>query len=160
VCGPIHTRYFCAQYCDKKVKYIDKFEPWVSMNNQGKLLTKFNPRYDRVFKVNRNLCLKIIKHQNVFLSQYCLQKCLLCIGPKPVPIISVSIIYQLVLPKTWLERKRNSIWCSSHCSLRQRTSKILRISRGHHCNCSDQTSNVRVKPFMTSHIIFNFYLFI
>jgi len=45
------------------------------MSNQGKLLTKLNPRYVRVFKslywlVNLNLCLKIIKYQNVFLLQY------------------------------------------------------------------------------------------
>jgi len=47
------------------------------MTNQGKLLTKLNPRY--VFKslhllVNRNLWLKIVKFQNIFLSQYCVQK--------------------------------------------------------------------------------------
>jgi len=51
------------------------------MTNQGKILTKLNPRYVMVFKilpwlVNRSLCLKIIKYQNVFfifLLQYCMQ---------------------------------------------------------------------------------------
>jgi hypothetical protein len=39
------------------------------MANQGKLLTKFNPGYIRVFKsLHRNLSLKIIKYQNIFLS--------------------------------------------------------------------------------------------
>ncbi len=38
--GPIQTRYFCTQYC----------EPRISMMNQGKLLTKLNPRYVKVFK--------------------------------------------------------------------------------------------------------------
>jgi hypothetical protein len=56
------------------------------MVNQGKLLTKFNPRYVRVFKslpwlVNRNLCLQIIKYQNIFLSQYYVQKYLVCNEP-------------------------------------------------------------------------------
>jgi len=54
------------------------------MANQDKLLTKFNPRYVRMFKslpwlVNRNL--KIIKYQNIFfifLSQYRVQKYLVC----------------------------------------------------------------------------------
>jgi len=40
----------------------DNFEPWVSMTNQGKLLTKLSPRYVGVLKrlprlLNRNLCL-------------------------------------------------------------------------------------------------------
>ncbi len=52
---------------------MDNFEAWVSMTNQGKFLTELNPRYFRAFKslpwlVNRNLCLKIIKYQNAFLS--------------------------------------------------------------------------------------------
>ncbi len=47
---------------------------------------EFNPRYPRVFKslpwfVNRYLCLKSIKYQNIFLSQYCVQKYLVCNVP-------------------------------------------------------------------------------
>ena len=38
--GPIHTRHFRAQYCDKK----DIFGPWMSIG-QGKLLSKHNTRY-------------------------------------------------------------------------------------------------------------------
>jgi len=43
------------------------------MTNQGKQLTKLNPRYVRVFQslpwlLNKNLCLKIIKYKNIFLS--------------------------------------------------------------------------------------------
>jgi len=39
VLGQLHTRYFCTQYWDKKIKKnIDSFEPWVSMTNQSKLL--------------------------------------------------------------------------------------------------------------------------
>ncbi len=72
----------------KRSKEIDNFEPWVSMTNQDKLL-KINSRYVRVFKslpqlVNRNLCLKIIKYKNNFLSQHCGQKYLVCTGPKLV----------------------------------------------------------------------------
>jgi len=56
------------------------------LTNQGKLLTKFNPKYVWVFKslpwlVNRNLYLKIIKYLSIFLSQYCVQKYLVCISP-------------------------------------------------------------------------------
>jgi len=56
------------------IKRIDNFEPWAwaSKLNQGKLLTKLNPKYVRVFKslpglVNRKLLLKIVKCRNVFL---------------------------------------------------------------------------------------------
>ncbi len=47
----IHNRYFCTQYCDKEDKKdIKNFDPWVSMMNQDKLVTKLNPRNVRVLK--------------------------------------------------------------------------------------------------------------
>ncbi len=53
---------------------------------QHKLLSKQNRRYIMFFKslfwlVNRNLFLKIVKRYNIFLSQYCVQKCLVWRGP-------------------------------------------------------------------------------
>ena len=86
--GLIHTRYFCTQCCNKNILIILRHK--FIMTNQGKLLTKINSRYVRVLKglpwlVKRNLCLKIIKRQHIFLSflsQYCAQKYLVCIIPK------------------------------------------------------------------------------
>jgi len=45
--GFINTRYFYTQYCDKKIKNIDNFDPLISRINQGKLLSKPNTRYTR-----------------------------------------------------------------------------------------------------------------
>jgi hypothetical protein len=51
---PLSTLLFCLGLCVdtfannieiKKIKNIDNFESWFSMTNQGKLLTKLNPRY-------------------------------------------------------------------------------------------------------------------
>jgi len=36
---------FAHNIAIKRQKDIDNFEPWVSKLNQGKLLTKLNPRY-------------------------------------------------------------------------------------------------------------------
>jgi len=57
------------------------------MTNQGKLLTKLNLSYVMICKSLPCLVnsLKIIKYQNVFssfLSQNCVQKYLVCLGPK------------------------------------------------------------------------------
>jgi len=61
---------------------------------QGKLLTKKLIKVQKQntnqgiflkslpWLVNRNLCLKIINYQNIFLLQYCVPKCLVCVGPK------------------------------------------------------------------------------
>ncbi len=29
--GPLHTRHFRAQFCEKNIEIFDNFEPWVSM---------------------------------------------------------------------------------------------------------------------------------
>ena len=66
--GPIHTRHFRAQYCDKK----DIFGPWMSIG-QKKALKKqgvqgFNKSLPWLFY--RNLLLKNVKCCNIFLFFY------------------------------------------------------------------------------------------
>jgi len=84
------SRVTCALYSytiKRKNILIILSQPWVLMTSQGNILTKLNPRYVRVFKrlpsfVNLYLCLKIIKLQNIFLSQYCVQKYSVRLSPK------------------------------------------------------------------------------
>ncbi len=66
--GPILTRYFYTQYCNKTIlRSFDYFEPWVWMNNQVKLL-----------KIGLSFVIKNIKCRIIVLSQYCVQKYLVC----------------------------------------------------------------------------------
>ncbi len=50
--GPIHTRYFCTQFCDKKIKrqkdilIFDNFDTKVSIDQPGEALK--NPNIPRV----------------------------------------------------------------------------------------------------------------
>jgi len=89
--GLIHTRHFRAQYCYKKdkniLRHLTIFSNSFLLNNQGKLLSKLCIPCIRFG--HWILCLKNI---NVFLSQYCVQKCLVCIGPKLVRLRNGGLV--------------------------------------------------------------------
>jgi len=75
--GPMHTRYFCTWYCDKKIilshgclksKVSSKWKNKSRYINNTQIkvfLLKSLP-----WLVNKNLCLKVIFLSHIFLSQY------------------------------------------------------------------------------------------
>jgi len=72
--GLIHTRHFGTQYCNKKIlrwKYI--FEPWISLTNQGKLLTSLKSRYFIFSPQYLFISIGLI-HTRHFDAQYCDKK--------------------------------------------------------------------------------------
>ncbi len=83
--GLIHTRHFDIQYCDKKIFLshgflLAKVSSWrinkprcIKNINQGIFLTSLP------WLFNRNQCLKNVFL--IFLSQYCVSKCLVWIRP-------------------------------------------------------------------------------
>jgi len=78
--------FLSTSFCHTQDKKTDNFEPWISMTNQGKLLTKLNPRYVRVVKSLPWLGIELyaLKYQSMFIfsSQCYVQKYLVCMSPK------------------------------------------------------------------------------
>jgi hypothetical protein len=73
----IHTRYFCKQCCDNIFRYLIILKHRFLLTNQGKLLTKCNPKYAFL-----SWSLKPNAQNILYLSsQYCVQKYLVCISP-------------------------------------------------------------------------------
>ncbi len=70
----LYTRHFCAQYCDKKIKrHFEYLE--LSQNKY------FQCTQEKKHWMKNVFCL-FLQYLLIFLLQYCVQKCLVCISPK------------------------------------------------------------------------------
>jgi len=93
--GPIHTRYFCTQYCDKKITSSHMFQIPTKVSFEKTYLYLFFVYVPWFFKglpwpieIHGT---KIYFYRNIFLSQYCVRKCLVCISPKTEKIVKFSL---------------------------------------------------------------------
>ena len=99
VLGLIHTRHFGTQYCDIAMERY--------CNKNIFFSSKYCSYISKLFQINRNKIFSIhtVKkkywlknvflsfYRNIFLSQYCEQKCLVCNGPNTYKSIVWHFLY-------------------------------------------------------------------
>jgi len=87
--GPLHTRHFCSRYCDIAIKrYFDKkikrhFSSNIFFLRVLKIFFWDNSKYfEMSLQYFEETNIFLSKCLFIFLSKYCVQKCLVCISPK------------------------------------------------------------------------------